>query len=120
MNKLAVLIISFYQRYISPYKGYRCAYGVLNNRGSCSNIVKEIIRTQGLLSGWGNIKAQFSACSNANDELKKRKKDDEQKKDKRGDPCTGCDCGSFIDCVPIRSCKKGPDSNCDLPCDCSF
>lgn len=29
MNKLILLLIMFYQRHLSPRKGYRCAYSVL-------------------------------------------------------------------------------------------
>lgn len=35
---LAVPAISLYRRYVSPHKGFRCAYAVARGRGSCSDV----------------------------------------------------------------------------------
>ncbi|MCH0695689.1 membrane protein insertion efficiency factor YidD [Escherichia coli] len=43
MDKLLLLLIVFYQRFVSPHKGLRCAYGVLHHTHGCSGAVKEIV-----------------------------------------------------------------------------
>jgi putative component of membrane protein insertase Oxa1/YidC/SpoIIIJ protein YidD len=42
-TSLAISGINFYQRYISPRKGYRCAYCALHGQESCSQYVKQSI-----------------------------------------------------------------------------
>ncbi|MEM5550874.1 membrane protein insertion efficiency factor YidD [Pseudoalteromonas neustonica] len=43
MKYLALLLIRFYQKRISPYKGFRCAHAALHQGVSCSEAVKHII-----------------------------------------------------------------------------
>lgn len=123
MNKLSLYIIKFYQRYISPKKGYCCAYGSLYNDGSCSEIVSSIIKEKGLISGWSHIKNQFILCSEAYEIIKKENKDKVKKKKKDNDWCHPLDACDVFTCIPVPKswCKGNPaDSSCDLPCDCSF
>jgi len=65
MDKLSLIIISFYQKYLSPRKGYCCAYGSLYQNGSCSQQVSMIIQQHGVIGGWAKIKNQFILCSEA-------------------------------------------------------
>lgn len=124
MNRLALFLISLYQKYISPYKGYRCAYGVLHQQGTCSTRVSQVIRDEGLVAGWGKIKKQFIMCSEAYEQIKdKNSEKNKKKKDK-----DKCDCDPFdvLDCLPnpVKLCRGKPaksvDGDCDLPCDCSL
>ncbi|WP_228727451.1 membrane protein insertion efficiency factor YidD [Klebsiella sp. RHBSTW-00215] len=62
MNNLILKFIVFYQRVISPRKGYRCAYGALHHTQGCSGAVKEIIQQKGVIGGWGEIRQRFSDC----------------------------------------------------------
>lgn len=127
LSRTALLFIRFYQIYLSPHKGYRCAYGVLHNNGTCSSRVSDIIEHQGVIAGWSQIKHQFAMCTEAYEELKDRKKRKRQEEEKKEgskweccDPGIACD---VISCIPKpRSFCKGKDidGNCDLPCDCSF
>jgi putative component of membrane protein insertase Oxa1/YidC/SpoIIIJ protein YidD len=79
MSQSTLYLIQFYQRYISPYKGFRCAHAAYYHGDSCSGAVSKIIRRQGLVNGFIAIKNQFSRCSQAYLALKqkipKRKKD---------------------------------------------
>ena len=123
MRYFFIFLIILYQKYISPYKGFRCAYGCYHKTLSCSAIVKNIIAEHGLLVGWPLIKQQFANCHLAYQTLEtEREKRERQKRQRRGNrqprSCLSkknqdrCDCVSnFGDCVP------------DLPCDgfdCSF
>ena len=55
-------LITLYQRYISPYKGFRCAYGIYYGGSSCSAVVKRIVLSEGLFGGWSSIVNQFRRC----------------------------------------------------------
>ena len=55
-------MISFYQKYISPVKGYSCAYRVLHNDLSCSDFCKNEIRLLGVLKGIKNTFKRFDEC----------------------------------------------------------
>lgn len=56
-TSLAIGGINFYQRHISPRKGYRCAYGVLHEQESCSQYAKQSVTTVGL---WEAISLTFN------------------------------------------------------------
>lgn len=144
MRGLLILLINFYQRFISPYKGFRCAHAVYHHGPSCSSAVKTIIRQYGLLKGLPAIRARFSECKQAyllilaaqeKDKDSKRKdpmrRDKpsrcERLKDQCSSDCITAPCDIFSSCRP----GKGPGSSCDInpcdsspcdagPCDCSF
>lgn len=65
VTRAALLLISFYQRYVSPRKGFCCAHRVLHNGLSCSEAVKRIIQTNGIVGGAREIRHRFSACREA-------------------------------------------------------
>ena len=46
---LAIGTIDLYQRFISPYKGFRCAHRAVHGRCSCSQFAKRLIGKVGLL-----------------------------------------------------------------------
>ncbi|MEW8287294.1 MAG: membrane protein insertion efficiency factor YidD [Candidatus Thiodiazotropha endolucinida] len=48
INTLLSLFIKGYKRWISPYKGYRCAYAAYHNDMSCSDYGLKILKE----SGW--------------------------------------------------------------------
>jgi putative component of membrane protein insertase Oxa1/YidC/SpoIIIJ protein YidD len=60
---VCALLISGYQRSISPHKGFRCAYGVLNGGPSCSDVIKADVLAQGFR--WNIFAEQFARCRNA-------------------------------------------------------
>jgi putative component of membrane protein insertase Oxa1/YidC/SpoIIIJ protein YidD len=62
MKKIALLAIRFYQRCISPIKGYRCAYAVHSGRASCSGLGYRAIRRYGLWRGLGVLDSRLEQC----------------------------------------------------------
>ena len=120
MNSFAAFLITLYQKYLSPHKGFCCAHAALYGGDSCSQAVKMIILEQGLFGGYQNSRHRFKSCKKAHQDLKKKRKRDK---------CLDyLDC-SGVDCSEVRHLKKCseldfPDVSCDLPCDvpcdCSF
>ncbi|UQN09617.1 membrane protein insertion efficiency factor YidD [Deinococcus sp. QL22] len=65
----ALSAISFYQRWLSPLKGFRCAHAALYGGESCSAAVARVISEQGLTGSASAISARFQACRSAFDQL---------------------------------------------------
>lgn len=62
MRALALAAITAYQRYISPYKGFCCAYRVHTGHASCSALGYRAIRRHGLFKGLGLIRLRMQLC----------------------------------------------------------
>lgn len=62
MRQLLLAAIRFYQRYVSPYKGFSCAYRVQTGRGSCSAFGYRAVRRYGVFTGLGLIRARTHLC----------------------------------------------------------
>ena len=62
---IAILSISFYQQYVSPHKGWRCAYAALHGGASCSEYAKEEISRHGVLWGTLLLRNRFGDCREA-------------------------------------------------------
>ena len=64
-NSIIIHLITFYQKVISPSKGFSCAYCYEYGGLSCSEYVKRIAQKRGVLSGLGDIRLRFRACKQA-------------------------------------------------------
>ena len=100
ITKTALLVIDFYQRNLSPNKGFGCALRVTGGSTTgCSGYAKERIQTVGLLSAIPDIKQRFKACSKAAEDHKRSKRKDSMGKECAIDGCTSapdaCDCNPF-------------------------
>ena len=62
MKNIALLAIRCYQRYVSPYKGFACAYRVHSGRASCSALGYRAIRRYGLQTGLGILRCRLYRC----------------------------------------------------------
>lgn len=69
MKSICVFFITFYQRWISPIKGFTCAHHVLHGEATCSNAVKSLILEHGLLPALPLIRNRFDECRTAFDRL---------------------------------------------------
>jgi putative component of membrane protein insertase Oxa1/YidC/SpoIIIJ protein YidD len=54
--------IELYQRHVSPYKGFCCAYRVHTGHASCSALGKRAIRLYGLGKGLGVLRQRLYLC----------------------------------------------------------
>ncbi len=121
MKMLFVFFINSYQRYISPYKNFRCAHAVLHQGDSCSEACKKLIQQQGFLRSLPLIQQRFFACSEAYQLLSKQ---DDEEKDKES--CTSRSCREACDSAVNESCNAACNipkllpNDCHVPCDCGF
>jgi uncharacterized protein len=137
----AVTAIGFYQQFISPYKGFRCAHRVKHGRMSCSQFAKRLIEKVGLMRFAPIFRKRLRRCGDAAAALKiapvipyRAKADDQDDADRASKPndsaCNGCDvvpdmsgcdlsgaadgCGSVADagaCDAASGCDAG---GCDF------
>jgi putative component of membrane protein insertase Oxa1/YidC/SpoIIIJ protein YidD len=61
-TSLAVTLIGFYQRKISPRKGFRCAYRARFGEDSCSAYAKSVVAEVGLWRAIPTIRRRFALC----------------------------------------------------------
>lgn len=61
----AVAAIGLYQRYVSPHKGYCCAWGVHTGKTTCSAWGPRVMGRYGLVQGWALLMRQFRRCHQA-------------------------------------------------------
>ena len=62
MKALALAAIRFYQRVISPRKGFCCAYRSCTGRASCSTLGYRAIRRHGVIDGIAVLRLRLQAC----------------------------------------------------------
>ena len=105
---LALVSISAYQTYISPHKGWHCAYAVLHGGSSCSDYAREAISRDGLLSGTLLVWNRFGDCREAATVLAAASAGDQA----CNECCAGCSRGCMSGPPPVapRSTKPKPPS----------
>ena len=59
---VAITVIEYYQRYLSPYKGFCCPHRVVHGGRSCSEQGKRIIRRVGLRRGMLLLERRLLQC----------------------------------------------------------
>lgn len=62
---MILLIIRAYQRYVSPYKGFHCAFHAHTGRQTCSGYGYRVFARYGTVRGWRLLRRRFGACSAA-------------------------------------------------------
>jgi len=103
------MFIRGYQRFISPHKGFRCAYGVHTGCASCSALGFRAIRRHGVLAGLQLLSRRFDRCAEARRQLQTlARRPRFQTQAQAGFADCGGDCG---DCSP--DCSPG-DCDCDV------
>ena len=65
LNSLVIAAVGQYQRYLSPRKGFNCAHRMAYGGESCSQHVKSLIATVGLLQAMALAPQRFRACGQA-------------------------------------------------------
>jgi len=60
-----IYLIGFYQKYISPVKGFTCAYGHLHKNGTCSSRIFEIVSNSPFRDIPSQASLQFKKCAQA-------------------------------------------------------
>jgi putative component of membrane protein insertase Oxa1/YidC/SpoIIIJ protein YidD len=62
MKLIILSAIRFYQRAISPYKGFRCAYAAHTGHASCSALGYRAIRRWGVWHGFSVLDRRLHKC----------------------------------------------------------
>ncbi|WP_299146157.1 membrane protein insertion efficiency factor YidD [uncultured Tateyamaria sp.] len=100
LSRAALSGIWAYQRFVSPRKGFSCAYRVAHGGTGCSGFAKAHIRDHGLLAALPVIRRRFAACKAAalhlrteDDPQERRRKPKKSRWYDKCDPslCCGCD-----------------------------
>ena len=104
MRRIVLLAIRAYQRFVSPYKGFACAYRRHTGRASCSAFGYRAVRRHGVFSGLALIRSRTHLCGVVHRQHSCRSRPPVSQ---RGDCDPGCD-------LP---CHGGFDlpGGCDLP-----
>ena len=100
MRSAALAAIQFYQRYVSPFKGFCCAYRQHTGRASCSALGYRAVRRFGVLSGLALVRERTSRCGIAHRRFTLHSRPSLHAQQ------GVCDVGCDLPC----------DANCDLPC----
>ena len=115
MRAFALVAIAFYQRFISPYKGFCCAYRIHTGRHSCSALGSRAIRRFGVLAGFAILRQRTYLCGVAHRRYSPPHK--RPHRAQRGDcdiPCDfDVDLPSGKSCSSFDSCCDG--AGCDWP-----
>ncbi|SMR81458.1 Haemolytic domain-containing protein [Aliiroseovarius halocynthiae] len=69
LSHAAIAGIAAYQRWISPYKGFRCAYAAVHGGPGCSGFAKHAIQTHGFWPALPRIQERFRDCRAAYETL---------------------------------------------------
>lgn len=64
-RRVADRAIGFYQRTLSPRKGWHCAHGAVHGGDTCSTAIRGIIARRGLVGGTVPTMVRFLACYRA-------------------------------------------------------
>lgn len=64
-QRVAVKSILYYQRYLSPYKGFSCAHSFFYGGSSCSHYGKSAISNYGTSVGLGLLQTRLHQCREA-------------------------------------------------------
>ena len=95
-----------YQRYLSPHKGFNCAYRCATGRDGCSGYGYRVIERFGLMIGCALLRRRLTLCGDTG--RKRALAVNPVLHYQRGD----CDPGCSADCFPDLSCNNVPN-----PCD---
>jgi uncharacterized protein len=120
LRACVIFLIGLYQRYLSPYKGFRCAHAAYHGGPSCSHAIKSIVHELGVFAALPRIRLRFIECRAAYARLsseadKYRKPENEGRKPRRrkSGSCSGEAADGAVDCA----CDAIGDRACDAPCD---
>lgn len=73
-RNLGVDAIQFYQAWLSPLKGFRCAHSVVHGSLPCSEFGKRALAKYGYAKGYRLLRLRFLACAAAKRKASKERK----------------------------------------------
>ena len=122
-SSLAAWAIEAYQRFISPYKGFRCAHRTVHGRDSCSQFAKRVAVKRGVLAMFSLLRRRFTECSVAaqvldyeSREARRRRTSDHSSSASSSSNCDVSPCDCDVPGNAISQCT--PDTGDCAPADC--
>lgn len=115
MRSLALFAIDAYQRHLSPYKGYCCAYSACTGHRSCSVLGYRAIRRHGVWAGVAILRRRFERCALA---FRRRTETLAARRGQRGFCDLPCACDLPVCDLPNFDCPLGATDALDC-CDCA-
>lgn len=122
LKYLSIGLIHFYQKFISPHKGFCCAYHKYSGGRSCSHYAIVAVRRFGVSALWLSLPKRLDDCKVAGICIKEKKENDNC--GKYCESIEACNCGK--DCIDNLSCGDSchmpaslPCEGCDCDCGCS-
>lgn len=130
MRFLLLALIRFYKSFISPHKGYGCAYRVHTGRASCSTLGYRAIRRHGASAGMGLLQERCRRCGVAQRRYAPVYRPPAQQRGDCDPGCGGADCDlpgcDLADCdLRPRGCRSALNfldifDCCDVADCCDF
>lgn len=108
MKALALLAIRGYQRYLSPRKGFCCAYAAFTGHASCSALGYRAIRRFGVIDGIALLDRRLYKCGVA------------YRRHRPAAPRALGRQGGFLDCACDAPGDCSSPCNCGLPDACAW
>ena len=108
MRGLVILAIRAYQRFVSPYKGFSCAYRVHTGRCSCSEFGRRAVERKGVFTGLLLIDARLQRCGSVH---RLRSQQGVIDCDCGPDMGDACDCADACDGCDWSSSRRRKKSN---------
>lgn len=62
LGRLAAALIGGHQRFLSPWKGFVCAHRAVHGGDSCSQFIKTVVTSGGLLAGLRALRPRLLEC----------------------------------------------------------
>jgi putative component of membrane protein insertase Oxa1/YidC/SpoIIIJ protein YidD len=82
---ISLIALDLYRRFVSPYKGYACAYRLRFGGESCSGFARRILATEGWSAGQRAVRNRLRECHMASLALRHERNADQRLADGRGD-----------------------------------
>ena len=113
LRAFALASIEFYRTWLSPIKGFRCAWGVYSGRDTCSGIGLRAVRRAGLRRGWLLMQRQFDRCTLAAEVLRteagayRRLGSRASQQGFLDCDVPDADCCDLLECADVADCSTG-------------
>ncbi|MFD0930666.1 membrane protein insertion efficiency factor YidD [Methylophilus glucosoxydans] len=120
MKSLLLKVIRFYQRFISPYKGFCCSYRYHTGHASCSVLGLRAVQRYGVIDGFIILRKRLYLCGVSSRRYSPPKL--RPHRSQRGDCDIGCDSPCDMGCkMPnLKSCPIFEAFNCADACSCDW
>ena len=112
VSSLALVAIHGYRKYISPYKGFRCAHHALHDQGSCSTFGLDAFGNNGPIQALRLLRGRFIECRAAYDTLRYESKDEREDRRRKKAEARREKYDSF--CMPLEACPPMDCTAIDL------